>query len=139
MEHKGLAAKFLRDDEVIITTGFGNPSTRFWGPEGWPLSPMLQLRQDGIRIVEANSGHVFISEKTTMNQTAPSRIHVFDLEEWLQPAKLDNDDLCLFGEVVSGRRVVNGGVERLNTEQWLQRWRSFNERHPDNEHFSWSP
>ena len=56
---------------------------------------------------------------------------VFHLDDWLAPAPLEPDDLCVWGELVSGQRVeAGGGVTNLTADEWLQRWRDFRERHP---------
>ena len=54
---------------------------------------------------------------------------VFHLGDWLAPPTLDPDDLCLWGEIVSGQRIEGGGVTNLTAEEWLQRWRDFRRRH----------
>src|SRR5207253_8250330 len=56
---------------------------------------------------------------------------VFHLDDWLAPAALELDDLCLWGEIVSGQRVEDGGVTNLTAEEWLQRWRDFRGRRLD--------
>jgi WD40 repeat protein/serine/threonine protein kinase len=57
---------------------------------------------------------------------------VFHLDDWLMPPPLGPDDLCLWGEIVSGQRIEDGGgVTNLTAEDWLQRWRDFRGRHPD--------
>jgi WD40 repeat protein len=59
-------------------------------------------------------------------------LSVFHLGDWLAPAALEPDDLCVWGELVSGQRVeAGGGVTNLTAEEWLERWRGFRQRHPD--------
>jgi hypothetical protein len=61
-----------------------------------------------------------------------NELHVFDLDDWLTPVPLDADDLCLWGEIVSGQTIeAGGGVTNLTAEEWLQRWQRFRSRHPD--------
>ena len=55
---------------------------------------------------------------------------VFHLGDWLAPPMLGPDDLCVWGEIVSGQRIEDGGVTNLTAEEWLQRWRDFRGRHP---------
>jgi hypothetical protein len=57
---------------------------------------------------------------------------VFSLDDRLTPAPLEPDDLCLWGEIVSGQRVeAGGGVTNLTAEEWLERWQAFRRRHPE--------
>jgi WD40 repeat protein len=59
-------------------------------------------------------------------------LSVFYLDGWLAPSALAADDLCLWAEIVSGRRIENGGgVSNLTAEEWLQGWLQFRVRHPD--------
>jgi WD40 repeat protein len=57
---------------------------------------------------------------------------VFHLADWLAPSPLEPDDLCLWGEIVSGQRIeAGGGVTNLTAEEWLACWREFRQRHPE--------
>jgi serine/threonine protein kinase/WD40 repeat protein len=57
---------------------------------------------------------------------------VFSLDDRLAPAPLEPDDLCVWGEIVSGQRIeAGGGVTNLTSEEWLERWRAFRRRHPE--------
>jgi WD40 repeat protein len=58
---------------------------------------------------------------------------VFHLDDWLAEATLEADDLCLWGELVSGQRIEagGGGVTNLTDQEWLDRWRDFRARHPE--------
>jgi WD40 repeat protein len=57
---------------------------------------------------------------------------VFHLDDWLTPSPLEPDDLCLWGELVSGQRLEAGaGVTNLTAEEWLERWQAFRRHHPD--------
>jgi hypothetical protein len=61
-----------------------------------------------------------------------NELPVFHLADWLTPAPREPDDLCLWGEIVSGQRIeADGGVTNLTAEEWLARWREFRRRHPD--------
>jgi hypothetical protein len=56
----------------------------------------------------------------------------FHLEDWLAPDAVEPDDLCLWGEVLSGQRVEDGGrVTNLTADEWIRRWRDFRTRHAD--------
>jgi WD40 repeat protein/serine/threonine protein kinase len=57
---------------------------------------------------------------------------VFHLDDWLTPAALEPDALCVWGEILSGQRVeAGGGVTNLTADEWLKRWRDFRRRHPE--------
>src|SRR5262249_44426702 len=45
--------------------------------------------------------------------------------------ELDADDLCRWGELLSGQRVQDAGVINLTPAEWLDRWQDFRRRHPD--------
>jgi hypothetical protein len=56
---------------------------------------------------------------------------VFHLDDWLAPSPLGPDDLCLWGEIISGQRIEDGGgVTNLTADEWPQRWRDFRRRRP---------
>jgi serine/threonine protein kinase/WD40 repeat protein/Flp pilus assembly protein TadD len=44
---------------------------------------------------------------------------------------LPPEDLCLWGELLSGHRLQGGDVEGLTTQEWLDRWQTFRRRHPE--------
>jgi hypothetical protein len=47
-----------------------------------------------------------------------NELPVFHLADWLTPAPLKPDDLCLWGEIVSGQRIeAGGGVTNLTAEE----------------------
>jgi WD40 repeat protein/serine/threonine protein kinase len=57
-------------------------------------------------------------------------LQVFSLDDRLAPAPLEPDELCAWGEIVSGQRIeAGGGVTNLTAEEWLERWRAFRRRH----------
>jgi WD40 repeat protein/serine/threonine protein kinase len=62
-----------------------------------------------------------------------SPLPVFKLDDWLAPAPAEPGDLCLWGEVVAGQRIEDsGGVINLTAGEWLERWRDYRGRHPEN-------
>jgi eukaryotic-like serine/threonine-protein kinase len=57
-------------------------------------------------------------------------IAVVDLGDLDGPDEWSAGDLCLHAELVCGHRIHESDVDMLTTDQWLERWRSFRERHP---------
>jgi hypothetical protein len=61
-------------------------------------------------------------------------ISAFALDNWL-PAPdnlLPREDVRLLGEIVSSRRIHEGGAAtNLTKEQWLERWQTFKTRYPE--------
>jgi tetratricopeptide (TPR) repeat protein len=91
----------------------GKPVTPAWPLGGWGWSALVT--RDGDYAVVAGEG------------AAVTAFHLGDLTE---PEDLDVDDLCLLGEVLSGQRIQEGSdVAALTTEEWLERWRAFRQRH----------
>jgi WD40 repeat protein len=44
----------------------------------------------------------------------------------------DDDDLCVWAELLSSQRLVEGGAAtNLTTAEWIGRWRQFRSAHPD--------
>jgi WD40 repeat protein len=63
-----------------------------------------------------------------------NELSVFSLDDRLAsaPAPLKPDDLCVWGEIVSGQRIEpGGGVTNLTAEEWLKRWQAFRQRSPE--------
>jgi len=58
-------------------------------------------------------------------------LDVIPLTDFKPEAVLTANELILFSELVSGQRVVEAGVVTLQTEEWLERWKSFAERRAD--------
>jgi hypothetical protein len=58
-------------------------------------------------------------------------LSVFHLDDRLTPRNLSPDELCSWGEIVSGQSVEDGGgVTNLTSEEWLKRWREYRQRPP---------
>jgi WD40 repeat protein/serine/threonine protein kinase len=92
---------------------------------GKPVCPPLRLGGVGLSLAVTPAGRVvcggFLND-----------LPVFHLADWLAPSPLRPDELCLWGEVLSGQRVeAGGGVTNLTADEWLERWRDFRRRRPD--------
>ena len=92
----------------------GRPVTPAWSVGGWGWSALITARGD----------HAVIAGQ------APE-LRVFDLRDLAGGDDLGPDDLCLLGEVLCGQRIHGGtGAADLTTEEWMERWRAFRQRHP---------
>jgi WD40 repeat protein len=122
------AVNFSRDGRWVLTCG-RDGTTRAWDwrtgellTPPWPLSGrgyQLEVTPDGRYAVVAG---------------AMGGIEVFDLDDLLAPAaaELDCEGLRLAGELLSGRRVYEGGgTVNLTSAQWLEAWRVFRRSYPD--------
>jgi WD40 repeat protein len=73
-----------------------------------------------------NGTHVMVAGRLTT-------ISAFALDDWL-PAPdnlLPREDVRLLGEIVSSRRIHEGGAATsLSKEQWLERWQTFKTKYP---------
>ncbi len=139
--HKALSVKLVLNDEWVVTAGhFGNRDARIYERRtGLPVSPPIPMDRHGNRIIEFSDPPRVILSATgdarvkTENPNAllPARISVIPLEDLTDAVQLSIDDLRLLAEVRAGRRIEQGGIIGLTTDEWLERWRLFHQRHPD--------
>src|SRR5262249_7688235 len=120
-------AAFTPDGRFVLTTGKGQ-TARLWGSHtGRPRAPPRRLGGWGGAWRpwaggDCGGGGVAGGAAGLGARDRPARA---------EPADLDADELCRLGEVLSGQRLHEGSdVAALTTDEWLQRWRGFRERHP---------
>jgi WD40 repeat protein/serine/threonine protein kinase len=127
-EHEVHAVAFTPDGRLVLSAS-DDGVLRVWEwRTGKPVCPAFALGGAGMSLAVAPDGTRVACGGFFK---APP---VFNLDGWLAPAALGPDDLCLWGEIVSGQRVEDGGgVSNLTAEEWLERWQAFRRRHPDQE------
>jgi WD40 repeat protein/serine/threonine protein kinase len=125
-EHEANVVAFLPDGRNVLSLGM-DKTLRIWEwHTGKPVCPPLALGGSGQNLAVTPDGHRVVCGGK-MNA-----LPVFHLDDWLAPPTLGQDDLCLWGEVLSGQRIeAGGGVTNLTAEAWLERWRNFRRRHPE--------
>jgi WD40 repeat protein len=123
-EHEVLAVAFTPDGRHVLSAG-DDEVLRIWEwRTGKPVCPPLALKGTGLSLAVTPDG------RRVACGGFMKELPVFHLDDWLAPAALGADDLCVWGELVSGQRIEDGGVTNLTAEEWLQRWRDFRARHP---------
>jgi WD40 repeat protein len=124
-EHEVHAVTFTPDGRHVLSASDDGVLKIWECRTGKPICPPLALGGAGLSLVVTPDGRRvacggFLKE-----------LPVFHLDDWLAPSALEPDDLCLWGEIVSGQRIEDGGgVTNLSAEEWLERWRPFRQRHP---------
>jgi WD40 repeat protein len=129
LEHRNdvFSAIFSRDQRWIFTCS-GDRQLRAWEfPGGKPVTPAKPLDFLGGSLDITPNGRFLIVE-------GDKNFEIHDLADLADPglASLSPDDLCLWGELVSGQRLVEGGsATNLTGAEWFQRWQRFRAAHPD--------
>jgi WD40 repeat protein len=133
--HEMHAVAFTPDGRWILTAS-DDMALRVWeSVTGKPVTPPLMAGGMGLTIeVTPDGRHAvvggFISPVSKLKGTN-YWLNVFDLGDLAGDNTLDADDLVAWGELLSGQRVNKGAVvTNLSTEEWLQAWRVFRQRHP---------
>ncbi len=94
-------------------------------PQPTGLIPVsLAVTPDGNYAAVGGLGHARLGRMNAL--------HVFYLGDLSDPAASDLDDLCTWGELLSGRQLHEGsGMTNMTAEDWLTRWQEYRRRHPD--------
>jgi WD40 repeat protein len=111
---------FTPDGRHVLSAS-GDWSLRIWEwRTGKPVCPLFPLGGPGLSVAVTPDG------KQVACGGFLKALPVFHLGDWLAPGTLEPDDLRVWGEIVSGQRVEDGGgVTNLTAEEWLERWRTF--------------
>jgi WD40 repeat protein len=124
-EHEVHAAAFTPDGRHVLSVSDDGVLKIWEWRTGKPVCPPLALGGPGLSLAVTPDGRC-VAVGGVMKD-----LSVFHLDDWLLPSPLGPDDLCLWGEIVSGQRIeAGGGVTNLTADEWLQRWRDFRGRHP---------
>jgi len=125
-DHEIHAVAFTPDGRWALTAG-DDRTLRIWdAATSKALAPPLPLDGEGLSLaVTPNGRHAVVSG------FMPT-LSVYHLDQLGGEAALELDDLCLWGEILSGQRVQEGsGTTMLTMAQWLERWQEFRRRHPE--------
>jgi WD40 repeat protein/serine/threonine protein kinase len=128
LEHQDevFAAEFTPDGCWVATASLDRTARVWEARTGKPAAPALALDDRALSVAVASDGRY--AAVGGFGHT----LAVFHLGDLHPPEDGDLDDLCSWGELLSGRRLQDGGgVANLTAAEWLQRWRAFRNRHPD--------
>jgi WD40 repeat protein/serine/threonine protein kinase len=124
-EHEVHVVAFTPDGRHVLS-GSDDGVLKIWEwCTGKPVCPPFALGDAILSLAVAPDGR-WVAVGGFMKELA-----VIHLDDWLAPVALEPDDLCLWGEILSGQRIeAGGGVTNLTAEEWLERWRQFRVGHP---------
>jgi WD40 repeat protein len=124
-QHEVHAVAFTPDGRHVLSASDDGVLKAWEWRTGKPVCPPLALGGTGLSLAVTPDGRR-VAVGGYMKD-----LPVFDLTDRLTAPPLDADDLCLWGEVLSGQRVEDGGgVTNLTADEWLGRWQAFRQRHP---------
>ena len=138
--HTVNAVAFHSNDRWVLTASAGG-FFRVWdGRTGKPVTPPLttpaplgsrRQEHEATSLAVTPDGKYAVVGDYATGRDVISALPVFYLGDLSDSATLDPDEACVWGEILSGRRVdESGGTIILSTEEWLTRWRGFRQRHP---------
>jgi WD40 repeat protein len=124
-DHEVHAVAFTPDGRHVLSASDDGVLKIWEWRTGKPVCPPFSLAGAGLSLAVTPDG------KRVAVGGFMKELAVFHLDDWLAPSPLEPDDLCVWGEIVSGQRIEEGGgVTNLTTEEWLERWQAFRRRHP---------
>lgn len=136
---QSLLATLAQDDEVFAVEFAPNEETFLiatrdghigaWDAKFGNLVAPVRMVPDMVYdlALVGNGSHVLAAGRLKV-------LRAFALEGWIRPADpaLTREDLKLLGEIVSSQRIHEGGsATGLTRAEWLERWREFQQRHPN--------
>jgi WD40 repeat protein/tRNA A-37 threonylcarbamoyl transferase component Bud32 len=101
---------------------------RYWRyPGGKPVTPSVAVDENAYSLDPTPDGRYLVVYSN-------KNLHALDLGDLNNPGleTLGTDDLCLWGELISGQRIAEGaGATNLTAAEWYKRWTDFRATHPD--------
>jgi serine/threonine protein kinase/WD40 repeat protein len=119
-------AAFTPDGRWVVTASI-DQTARVWDwRTGVPVSPPLPVGGKALSVViTPDNNHAVIGGFGT-------NLEVIRLGILYEQDHESLEDLSVWGELLSGQRVhEGGGVTNLTGVEWLQRWQAYRRRHPD--------
>jgi WD40 repeat protein len=125
-EDEAHAVAFSPDGRRVLSASLDR-TLRIWEwRTGKMVCPPLTLEGAGLSLAVTKDGE-WAAIGGFMNA-----LRVVNIGDWQKAMPLGSDDLCLWGEIISGQRIEEGGgVTNLTADEWLERWRDYRRRNPD--------
>jgi len=126
-DHELLGQAFTKDGRWLITLTIDSRLRAWDWRAGKPLGPSFAVdggqEGQGLSVaVSADGADVVVG--------APGASVAFHVADLVAPGADDMDDPVALAELASNQRLEQGEPVALNAEEWLERWRSFRDRHP---------
>lgn len=122
------AATFLPGEELFLAATRDGEITAWGADLGKMIAPARKMPGMVYQLSRQGSG----SQVIASGQAHPMR--GFDWRQWiLEPdTQLSRDDVRLLGELLSSQRIhESGAATSLTSAEWIERWNTFRDRHPD--------
>ncbi|MHB9048253.1 MAG: WD40 repeat domain-containing serine/threonine protein kinase [Pirellulales bacterium] len=133
MEHEDevFGATFLPRGDWVLTSGRDGMMRAWEWQTGKALAPPWRFPGFGYQVLATPDGRRAVVAGRALWLRVPV-LYAYDLATLSEPGQdeLDFESLRLWGEVLSGRRVQEGGTVNLTTAEWLERWGQFRARRP---------
>jgi WD40 repeat protein len=119
------AATFTPDGRRVISVSYEGTARVWEWRTGKPITPTLSTGDGSLGVVVTPDGkHAVVSG-------FHNALTVLDLGE-LAPTTGDPEALCRWAELLAGQRLhEGGGTVNLSADEWLDRWRAYRGRSPD--------